>query len=114
MTVLRFVSVFISGSRLVLARPAAGTLAGDDRSLQEQLPTPDAPWLTAFDGTRQALGADRAGPAQRLRELDVARRLGEEELRVLAVARELFLGDAQAPGGARGFEDGGTHLFLQL
>src|SRR5919112_553430 len=100
MTVLRLVSVFIcwfflrlcrlrrrgasgwdardvlrsagrgSGRHLVLARPAARALAGDDHSLEEQLATPHAPRLAAFDGTRQALGADRAGPAQRLGELD--------------------------------------------
>jgi hypothetical protein len=118
MTVLRFVwvSVFvwvfisaISGSDLALAGPATGALAGDDHSLQEQLSSPHPPRLAALDGAGEALGADRAGAAERLGELDVARRLGEEELRVLSVARQLLLVDAHA--GVRRVEDGDTHDF---
>jgi hypothetical protein len=97
-----------SGGDLVLPGSAARALAGDDHSLEEQLSTPHAPRLTPLDGARQAFLADRAGAAQRLGELDVARRLGEEELRVLSVTRQLVLVDAHT--GERCVEDGGGHF----
>jgi hypothetical protein len=117
MSLLRFFSVFINGllcfgllSRgLGLPRPAARPLAGDDHSLDDQLAPPDAPRLAPRDGALQALGADRAGPAERLGELHVTRRLGEEQLGVLPVARQLLLVDAHAV--KRRVEDGDTHLF---
>src|SRR3954470_12129937 len=77
----------------VLAGPASGALAGDHHSGEEQLTTPDAPRLSPLECARQALRPDRAVLAQRLRELHVAGRLGEVQLRTLAPARQLRLVD---------------------
>src|SRR4051812_14560213 len=75
----------------VLAWPSSRALAGDHHSGEEQLTAPDAPRLAPLEGARQALGPDRAVLAQRLRELHVAGRLGEVQLRVLPAARQLRL-----------------------
>jgi len=73
---------------LVLAGTAAWPLAGDHRSLEEQLSAPDAPWLTSFESTVEAEVSHRAVPAQGLGELDVGRRLGEPQVRVVDSARK--------------------------
>jgi hypothetical protein len=95
---------------LVLAGPATRALAGDHHSVEEQLTAPDAPRLTPLEGSGETLGPDRAVPAQGLRELDVAGRLGEVQVRVVDPARQLRLVDPVA------LEDGpldsaGAHLF---
>jgi hypothetical protein len=102
----------VSGSDRVLARTTAGPLARDDDSCDEELSAPHSPRLAPLECTRQALRADGTTAAQRLGELHVARRLGEEELRVLTTARQLLFDDACTEG--RRVEDGGTHLVLLL
>src|SRR3990170_2607833 len=77
----------------VLAGPSSRALAGDHHSREEQLTAPDTPRLAPLAGARQALGPDRTVLAQRLRELHVAGRLGEVQLRVLPAARQLRLVD---------------------
>src|SRR3954447_15019986 len=79
-----------SGGDVVLAGTSAGTLAGDDDSCDEELSAPHAPRLAPLERTRQTLHADGTSAAQGLGELHVARRLGEEELRVLTTARQLL------------------------
>jgi len=77
-----------SGGLLVLARAPTRTLSGDDYSLQEQLSAPDAPGLSPLQRTGEAEIADGAVQAQRLGELDVGRRLGEPQVRVVDSARQ--------------------------
>src|SRR3954447_24935580 len=101
-----------SGGDGVLAGTTAGPLAGNDDSCDEELSAPHSPRLAPLERTRQALRADGTTAAQRLGELHVARRLGEEELRVLTTARQLLFDDACTEG--RRVEDGGTHLVLLL
>src|SRR5260221_13129960 len=60
-----------SGSHVVLSRPAAPALAGNDLAADEQLSSPHAPRLPALDRTGQARGPDRAVAAQRLGKLNV-------------------------------------------
>src|SRR5215472_13692026 len=69
-----------SGRDLILARTPARPLARDDLAAQEQLSAPDAPWLPALDGAGQAPVPDRAVGTQRLGELHVVGRLGEEQV----------------------------------
>src|SRR2546423_9970258 len=76
---------------LRLAGPATRTLAGHDDTLDDELATPHAPRLAPLESAREALGTDGAGGAQRLGELDISRRLGEEELRVVRPARKLLV-----------------------
>ena len=71
----------------VLPRPAPGTLARHHDSAHEQLAAPDTPRLAPLQRAGQAQVAHRAVPAQRLRRLDVGRRLGEEQIRVPQPAR---------------------------
>jgi len=79
-----------SGSRDVdLAGATTWTLARDDDATDEDLTTPDTPGLLPLDRAGQALGQHRAVGAERLRVLDVLGTLGEEQLRVIASAREL-------------------------
>src|SRR6478609_9844753 len=75
-----------SGGDLVLARTSSRPLARNDDPLHEELAAPDAPGLAPLERTREALLECRAGPAERLRELDVRRALGEPELRVVLTA----------------------------
>src|SRR3954453_20774593 len=98
-----------SGGPLVLAGPAAGPLAGDPHSLQEQLATPDTPGFTPLEGPGEALGASRAVQAERLGNLDVLRSLGEEQLGVLPTARQLLHVDL-VRGDRVCVEDADTHL----
>jgi hypothetical protein len=77
---------------LVLAGTAAWPLAGDHRSLEEQLSAPDAPRLTSFESTGEAEVPHRAVPAQCLGELDVGRGLGEPQVRVVGSARKQLVG----------------------
>src|SRR3954447_1863953 len=101
-----------SGGDGVLAGTTAGPLAGNDDSCDEELSAPHSPRLAPLERTRQALRADGTTAAQRLGELHVARRLGEEQLRVLTTARQLLYVDARTE--SRCVEDGGTHLVLLL
>src|SRR5664280_1195294 len=77
-----------SGNR-VLARTPAGTLERDDRSVNEKLTTPDAPWLRAAQCAGKALDPNRACPAQGLGKLDVAGALGEPQLGVRLLTRDV-------------------------
>ncbi len=63
-----------------------GGACGHDGPLHEELPAPDAPRLAPLERPCEALLECRAGPAQRLRELDVRRALGEPELGVVLTA----------------------------
>src|SRR4051794_39806569 len=107
---------------LVLAGTAAWTLAGDHHSCLEQLSAPDAPGLPALQGAGEALGPDRAAQAEGLGNLDVLRRLGEEQLWALPTARQLLPVDVAvdvavdvdadlACGDRVAVEDAGTHSF---
>src|SRR4051794_20305525 len=98
-----------SGGHLVLSGSATGPLAGDHRSLQEQLTAPPSPGLPPLEGSGQTLGAHRAALAQGLGNLDVLRSLGEEQLRVLTPARQPLLVDL-APRDRVCVEDADTHL----
>jgi hypothetical protein len=82
MVVLRFGFVFMdagllsgTGGRLrgdlVLAGSAAGTLAGDHHSLEEELTAPDAPGLPALECSVEAQCLDRAALAEELGVLHV-------------------------------------------
>src|SRR5665811_666742 len=84
----------ISGGNGVLARTAAGTLAGDDRSMDQELTTPDAPWLCTVQCAGEALDAYRACPTQGLGELDISRALCEPELGVGLLTRDVRTGGA--------------------
>jgi hypothetical protein len=77
-----------SGCDGVLAGPATRTLARNHHALLEELTAPHPPGLAPFESAGEALGAHRAGGAQGLGELEVRRRLGEEQLRVALQARE--------------------------
>src|SRR5215470_11649309 len=77
------------GSHLALARASARPLARHDDAGDEQLAAPDAPRLPALESAGEAVSADGAGPAQRLRVLDVGWRLGEPEFRVVDQTRNL-------------------------
>ena len=83
----------LSGGGLVLAGAATRTLARDHHALEEELASPDAPGLTAFECAVEAQRPDRAVLAQRLGELHVAGRLGEPQLRVVDPARQQLVVD---------------------
>jgi len=60
--------------------------------LKEQLSSPDAPRLAALECPCQALRTNGAVKAQGLGELDVGRRFGEEQVRVVRPTRkQLFV-----------------------
>ena len=67
-----------SGRHVVLAGPAAGPLAGDHHSLQEQLAAPDPPGLTPARGlrrgTRRGPGSPGRGPWRPRRPAESRRR----------------------------------------
>jgi hypothetical protein len=86
-----------SGGNRVLARTPAGALECDDRSLDEKLPTPDAPWLLAAQCAGKALGPNRACPTQGLGKLDVGRTLLEPQLGVGLPTRDVRIGVFAAP-----------------
>src|SRR3954449_11854206 len=65
-----------------LARTAAGPLARNDRATLEDLAAPDAPRLTPLDRAGQALDAQRAVPAERLRQFQLGRGVREPKVRV--------------------------------
>src|SRR5664279_6030737 len=77
------------GSRGDLARTAAGPLAGDHHSMVEDLATPDAPRFTAFEGTGQAGGPDRALDAEHLGLFQVVGTLGEEQVGITRMTRQI-------------------------
>src|SRR3954468_24533010 len=76
---------------LVLAGTATRTLAGHDDALDEELSAPHTPRLATLEGAVEAECADRAVDTESLRELHVARRLGEPQLRVVHPARKARL-----------------------
>src|SRR5688572_479614 len=80
------------GGDVVLAGTTARPLAGHDDAGDDELATPDAPWLTPREGLGEAPGAERAGDAQGLGGLDVGRGLGEEQVRVLGPAGQDSVG----------------------
>ena len=85
-------------SELVLTRAATRTLARHDRTTLEDLATPHAPRLATLQRAREALGLQRATPAEGLRDLEVGRRVREPEVRVVLAARQLRVD----PDGQRG------------
>jgi drug/metabolite transporter (DMT)-like permease len=56
----------------VLSRTSPGTLERNRSAVDEHLPTPDAPGLAALLGALKAPGAQRAGPAELLGQLQLA------------------------------------------
>jgi hypothetical protein len=86
-----------SGGLLVLARTPARTLAGDHHSLEEQLSAPDAPGLTPLQGSGEADVPHGALLAQRLGVLDVGRRLGEPQVRVVDSSGKQLVGHRVGP-----------------
>src|SRR5665811_1705591 len=87
---------FWNGSRLggnrVLAETSAGTLAGDDRPLDEELANPYAPWLRTIQCAGKALDANRACPTQGLGKLDIGGALGEPQLGIGLLTRDVRTG----------------------
>jgi hypothetical protein len=77
-----------SGNR-VLARTPAGTFERDDCSANEELTTPDAPWLRAAQRAGKALDPNRACPTQGLGKLDVDGALSEPQLGVRLLTRDV-------------------------
>src|SRR5699024_9925998 len=89
-------------SRGVLAGTAATALDGDDATGLEDLAAPDAPGLTALEGTLPARLQQRAGAAQGLGLFEIGGPLGEEEVGgVDVMARQLV-----ARRSGRGQESG--------
>src|SRR5690606_27309102 len=74
---------------VLLARTAPRPLTRNDRAALEDLATPHAPRLGALDGAREALGLHGAAPTKCLRDLEVSRRVGEPQVRVVLAARHL-------------------------
>ena len=58
------------GQRM-LAGSSSGTLVGHGLAVDEHLSAPHAPGLVALDGALQAAGAQRAGPAELLGQLQL-------------------------------------------
>jgi hypothetical protein len=79
--------------------------------LEEQLSAPDAPGLTPLQSSGEAEVPHGAVLAQRLGELDVGRRLGEPQLRVVDSARQvvvaLLVGRVVEPSERRRLRVGG-------
>src|SRR5262249_12432690 len=65
-----------------LARTATGSLARHDRPPLEDLATPDTPRLCPLQGAGQALHAQRALRAEGFGQLQLARGVGEPQVRV--------------------------------
>jgi hypothetical protein len=74
---------------VLLARTATRPLARDDRAALEDLATPDTPRLGPLDRAREALDTQRAVAAERLSHLEVGRRVGEPQVRVVLAARKI-------------------------
>src|SRR5882762_3062428 len=66
-----------------LAGTSPRALAGDDLPAFEDLPTPDSPGLATLESAGKAGEAGRAVQAELLGQIQLARRLGEPEIRVL-------------------------------
>jgi hypothetical protein len=79
-----------SGSNLALAGPTPWSFAGDDYSGDEEFAAPHAPRFLTVERSCEALGPKGAAEAQRLGQLDIGWRLGEEELWVVDPARKLL------------------------
>src|SRR5882757_5077282 len=69
-------------SQVDLARTATGPLARDDSATLEDLAAPDTPGLVPLDRAGQALDAQRAVPAERLRQFQLGRGVREPKVRV--------------------------------
>src|SRR5665647_2267164 len=80
------------GGNRVLAGTSARTLAGDDRPLDKELATPYAPWLRTIQGAGKALDANRACPTQGLGKLDIGWALGEPQLGIGLLTRDVRTG----------------------
>src|SRR5262245_19854006 len=100
----------LSGRCLVLARTAARALAGDDYSLQEQLPAPDAPWLAPLESAVEALNPDQAVQAEGFGQLHIRRRLGEPQLGIVRPAGQLVIVHRFERCARERFEDADGHL----
>src|ERR1700722_12554200 len=74
---------------VVLARTSPRALTGDYRPALEDLTAPYAPGLAPLDGAEQARPTRRAALAQRLCPLEFSGRLGEPQVRVLNLARQI-------------------------
>ena len=85
-----------------------GRLRADRRAALEDLAAPDAPRLAAVEGAGEAGVANRAVGAEALGELELRRRLGEPQVRVLDPARQRRRIGARATGvwGRLGGEPG--------
>src|SRR5580693_9448894 len=75
------------GGHVDLAGASAGTLARDDHAGDQQFTAPDTPRLSAPERPGQAGHPDPAALAQGFGLLYILRRLGEEQLRVLAAGK---------------------------
>src|SRR3954454_6517253 len=73
---------FRVASDVDLARTATRPLARDDRTTLEDLAAPDTPGLVPLDRAGQALDAQRALPAERLRQFQLGRGVREPKVRV--------------------------------
>ena len=74
--------------RAVLAGAAAWSFVGHDSAVVEDLPAPDAEWLLPVECAGQAFQPRRAVRAQRLRELEVGRSLGEPKVGTVHLTRK--------------------------
>src|SRR3954447_17870862 len=76
-------------SDVLLAGTTARPLARNHGATLEDLAAPDPPRLASLDCAGEALGAQRALRAERLRELEVGRRVGEPQIWVVRPARQV-------------------------
>ncbi len=85
-------------SDVLLTRATTRPLARNDGATLEDLATPDTPRLGPLDCAGEALGLQRATPAESLRDLEVGRSIGEPQVRVVLTARKLRLESRPATG----------------
>jgi len=79
---------------MTLAGPAACSLVCHDSAVVEDLAAPDAEWFGPVECADQTVQPRRAVGAQRLRELEVGRGLGEPQVGTVHLTRQ---GDRRAP-----------------
>lgn len=72
----------------VLAGAAAWSLVGHDSAVVEDLAAPDAEWFAPVECAGQAFQPGRAVRAQRLRELEVGRGVGEPQVGTVHLTRK--------------------------
>src|SRR3954464_3103901 len=93
---------FRVASDVDLARTATRPLARDDRTTLENLAAPDTPRLVPLDRAGQALDAQRAVPAERLRQFQLGRGVREPKVRVELPTGQVCLDlDAHVDRGQR-------------